>query len=138
MLGDTAVMVHPEDERYKHLIGRQVKLPITGRLVPVIADEYVDKEFGTGVVKVTPAHDTNDYQVGQRHQLPMLTIFTLDATVVDTMDAIPGRVPRPGPLRRAQADRQGARGPRPAGRGQEAQADGAALRPAPARSSSRC
>ncbi|WP_431104283.1 valine--tRNA ligase [Roseateles noduli] len=89
MLGDTAVMVHPEDERYKHLIGRQVKLPITGRLVPVIADEYVDKEFGTGVVKVTPAHDTNDYQVGQRHQLPMLTIFTLDATVVDTMDEIP-------------------------------------------------
>ncbi len=89
MLGDTAVMVHPEDERYKHLIGQQVKLPITGRLVPVIADEYVDKEFGTGVVKVTPAHDTNDYQVGQRHQLPMLTIFTLDATVVDTMDEIP-------------------------------------------------
>ncbi|MBB3293930.1 valyl-tRNA synthetase [Mitsuaria sp. BK045] len=89
LLGDTAVMVHPEDERYKHLIGQQVKLPITGRLVPVIADEYVDKAFGTGVVKVTPAHDTNDYQVGQRHQLPMLTIFTLDATVVDTMDEIP-------------------------------------------------
>ncbi len=89
MLGDTAVMVHPEDERYKHLIGQQVKLPITGRLVPVIADDYVDKEFGTGVVKVTPAHDTNDYQVGQRHKLPTLTIFTLDATVVDTMDEIP-------------------------------------------------
>jgi len=89
MLGDTAVMVHPEDERYKHLIGRQVKLPLTGRLVPVIADDYVDKAFGTGVVKVTPAHDTNDYQVGQRHKLPMLTIFTLDATVVDTMDEIP-------------------------------------------------
>ncbi|MDH0865014.1 valine--tRNA ligase [Mitsuaria sp. GD03876] len=89
MLGDTAVMVHPEDERYRHLIGKQVKLPITGRLVPVIADEYVDKAFGTGVVKVTPAHDTNDYQVGLRHQLPMLTIFTLDATVVDTMDEIP-------------------------------------------------
>jgi valyl-tRNA synthetase len=89
MLGDTAVMVHPEDERYKHLIGQQVKLPITGRLVPVIADEYVDKEFGTGVVKVTPAHDTNDYQVGQRHQLPMITIFSLDATVVDSLDEIP-------------------------------------------------
>ncbi len=83
MLGDTAVMVHPEDERYTHLIGKQVKLPITGRLVPVIADDYVDKEFGTGVVKVTPAHDTNDYQVGVRHKLPMLTIFTLDATVND-------------------------------------------------------
>lgn len=81
LLGDTAVMVHPEDERYKHLIGQQVKLPVTGRLVPVIADEYVDKDFGTGVVKVTPAHDTNDYQVGQRHGLPMLTIFDLEAKV---------------------------------------------------------
>ncbi|WP_423599897.1 valine--tRNA ligase [Roseateles sp. MS654] len=89
MLGDTAVMVHPEDERYRHLIGRQVRLPITGRLVPVIADDYVDKAFGTGVVKVTPAHDHNDYQVGLRHRLPMLTVFTLDATVVDTMDEIP-------------------------------------------------
>jgi valyl-tRNA synthetase len=81
MLGDTAVMVHPEDERYMHLIGKQVKLPLTGRLVPVIADAYVDKAFGTGVVKVTPAHDTNDYQVGVRHSLPMLTIFDLDAKV---------------------------------------------------------
>ncbi|WP_022982981.1 valine--tRNA ligase [Ideonella sp. B508-1] len=81
MLGDTAVMVHPEDERYTHLIGQQVRLPITGRLVPVIADDYVDKEFGTGVVKVTPAHDQNDYQVGLRHGLPMLTIFDLEAKV---------------------------------------------------------
>jgi valyl-tRNA synthetase len=81
MLGDTAVMVHPEDERYTRLIGKQVRLPITGRLVPVIADEHVDKEFGTGVVKVTPAHDTNDYQVGLRHKLPMLTIFNLEAKV---------------------------------------------------------
>ena len=81
MLGDTAVMVHPEDARYQHLIGKQVQLPITGRLVPVIADDYVDKEFGTGVVKVTPAHDQNDYQVGLRHQLPMLTIFDLEAKV---------------------------------------------------------
>jgi valyl-tRNA synthetase len=89
MLGDTAAMVHPADERYTHLIGKQVKLPITGRLVPVIADEYVDKEFGTGVVKVTPAHDTNDYQVGVRHKLPMITIFTLDATVVSDLPEIP-------------------------------------------------
>ncbi len=81
MLGDTAVMVHPEDERYAHLIGQQVRLPITGRLVPVIADAYVDKAFGTGVVKVTPAHDQNDYQVGLRHGLPMLTIFDLEAKV---------------------------------------------------------
>ena len=89
MLGDTAVMVHPEDERYAHLIGKLVKLPITGRLVPVIADEHVDKDFGTGVVKVTPAHDTNDYQVGQRHNLPMITIFTLDAQVVSHLSEIP-------------------------------------------------
>ncbi len=83
MLGDTAVMVHPEDERYRALIGRQVRLPITGRLVPVIADSYVDQAFGTGVVKVTPAHDQNDYQVGLRHGLAMITIFTLDAKVND-------------------------------------------------------
>ena len=81
MLGDTAVMVHPEDARYTHLIGQQVRLPITGRLVPIIADAYVDKDFGTGVVKVTPAHDQNDYQVGLRHGLPMLTIFDLEAKV---------------------------------------------------------
>jgi len=89
LLGDTAVMVHPEDERYIHLIGQQVRLPITGRLVPVIADEHVDKDFGTGVVKVTPAHDTNDYQVGLRHNLPMITIFTLDARVVSDLADIP-------------------------------------------------
>ncbi|MDP1657625.1 MAG: valine--tRNA ligase [Hylemonella sp.] len=83
MLGDVAVMVHPEDERYKHLIGRQVTLPLVGRQIPVIADEYVDKEFGTGVVKVTPAHDPNDYQVGQRHKLEMICVLTLQATVND-------------------------------------------------------
>ncbi len=81
LLGDTAVMVHPDDERYAAFIGKQVRLPITGRLVPVIADAYVDRAFGTGAVKVTPAHDANDYQVGQRHGLEMLTIFTLDAKV---------------------------------------------------------
>ncbi len=89
MLGDTAVMVHPEDQRYAALIGRQVRLPITGRRVPVIADDHVDPAFGTGVVKVTPAHDQNDYQVGQRHGLPMITIFTLDAQVVSDRDDIP-------------------------------------------------
>ncbi|MBI5006176.1 MAG: valine--tRNA ligase [Nitrosomonadales bacterium] len=81
MLGDVAVMVHPEDERYKHLIGKQVTLPLCGRTIPVIADEYVDKEFGTGVVKVTPAHDFNDYAVGQRHKLEMISILTLDAKI---------------------------------------------------------
>ena len=83
MLGDTAVMVHPEDERYKHLIGRRVRLPLVDRLIPVIADDYVDKDFGTGVVKVTPAHDPNDYAVGQRHQLEQLCVLTLDATIND-------------------------------------------------------
>ncbi|MDR1855292.1 MAG: valine--tRNA ligase [Azoarcus sp.] len=81
MLGDTAVMVHPEDERYRHLIGKMVKLPLTEREIPVIADEYVDREFGTGVVKVTPAHDFNDYAVGQRHKLAMISILDLDANV---------------------------------------------------------
>jgi valyl-tRNA synthetase len=83
MLGDTAVMVHPEDERYRHLVGRRVKLPLVDRLIPVIADAYVDKEFGTGVVKVTPAHDYNDYAVGQRHGLPMVGVLALDATIND-------------------------------------------------------
>jgi valyl-tRNA synthetase len=81
MLGDVAVMVHPEDERYRHLIGRQVLLPLCDRHIPVIADEYVDRAFGTGVVKVTPAHDNNDYAVGQRHGLPMIGVLTLDATI---------------------------------------------------------
>jgi len=81
LLGDTAVMVHPEDARYAHLIGKRVTLPLTGRSVPVIGDEYVDKAFGTGVVKVTPAHDFNDYQVGVRHGLPMINLFTQTATL---------------------------------------------------------
>ncbi len=83
MLGDTAVMVHPEDERYKHMIGKMVKLPLTDREIPIIADSYVDLEFGTGCVKVTPAHDFNDYAVGQRHGLPMISILTLDAKIND-------------------------------------------------------
>src|SRR5579872_5740387 len=83
MLGDTAVMVHPEDHRYAHLIGKTVALPLTGRVIPIIADDYVDREFGTGVVKVTPAHDFNDYQVGLRHKLPMIEILTLDAKIND-------------------------------------------------------
>ncbi|MBB6559241.1 valyl-tRNA synthetase [Acidovorax soli] len=83
MLGDVALMVHPEDARYTHLIGKNVVLPLVGREIPIIADDYVDKEFGTGVVKVTPAHDPNDYAVGQRHQLPMIVVLTLQATVND-------------------------------------------------------
>jgi valyl-tRNA synthetase len=83
LLGDAAVAVHPEDERYSAMIGRQVMLPLTGRTIPVIADEYVDKAFGTGCVKITPAHDFNDYQVGLRHNLPQINIFTLDAAIND-------------------------------------------------------
>ncbi|NOL49617.1 valine--tRNA ligase [Pelistega europaea] len=83
MLGDVAVMVHPEDERYKHLIGKKVKLPLVNRELPIIADDYVDLEFGTGVVKVTPAHDFNDYAVGQRHGLELISILSLDAKIND-------------------------------------------------------
>ncbi len=81
MLGDVAVMVHPEDERYAHLIGKQITLPLCDRNIPIIADDYVDKDFGTGVVKVTPAHDFNDYAVGQRHKLEITSILTLDAKI---------------------------------------------------------
>ncbi|ARU57620.1 valyl-tRNA synthetase [Oleiphilus messinensis] len=83
MLGDTAVAVHPEDERYKHLIGKEVALPLTDRKIPIIADDYVDQEFGTGCVKITPAHDFNDYEMGKRHNLPMINIFTNDAHLND-------------------------------------------------------
>lgn len=81
MLGDTAVAVHPEDERYQNLIGKTVVLPLVNREIPIIADEYVDREFGTGVVKITPAHDFNDYEVGKRHQLPMVNVLTLNADI---------------------------------------------------------
>jgi valyl-tRNA synthetase len=83
MLGDVAVAVHPEDERYKHLIGCHVRLPLCERSIPVIADSYVDPEFGTGCVKITPAHDFNDYQMGQRHHLVPINIFTLDGKIND-------------------------------------------------------
>jgi valyl-tRNA synthetase len=88
MLGDTAVAVNPDDERYRHLIGKKVKLPVTGRLIPVIADAYVDKEFGTGCVKITPAHDFNDYEVGKRHNLPLINIFDRDAHVKADFDVL--------------------------------------------------
>ncbi|XEC93188.1 valine--tRNA ligase [Paenibacillus tarimensis] len=81
MLGDTAVAVHPEDDRYKHLIGQMLVLPIIGREIPVIADEYVDKDFGSGAVKITPAHDPNDFEVGQRHQLPQIIVMDESGTM---------------------------------------------------------
>ena len=83
LLGDTAVMVHPDDARYAGLVGQAVTLPLTGRRVPIIADDYVDRAFGTGVVKVTPAHDFNDYAVGVRHALPMINLFTPEAALND-------------------------------------------------------
>ncbi|WP_286901190.1 valine--tRNA ligase [Thermocrispum sp.] len=81
MLGDTAVAVHPDDERYKHLVGTEVELPLTGRRIPIVADEHVDPEFGTGAVKVTPAHDPNDFEIGKRHDLPALTIMDEQAVI---------------------------------------------------------
>lgn len=83
MLGDTAVAVHPDDDRYRHLVGRMVVLPLMNREIPVIADEYVDKDFGTGVVKITPSHDPNDFEVGLRHDLPFINIMNNDGTLND-------------------------------------------------------
>jgi len=88
LLGDSAVAVNPDDERYRHLIGKRVKLPVTGRLVPIIADTYVDKEFGTGCVKITPAHDFNDYEVGKRHNLPLINIFDKNAQIKSDFDVL--------------------------------------------------
>ena len=81
MLGDSAVAVHPDDERFKSMIGKTIKLPLTDREIPIIADDYVDPEFGTGCVKITPAHDFNDYEMGKRHDLPIINIFTVDAAI---------------------------------------------------------
>jgi len=83
MLGDTAVAVHPDDDRYRRLVGKHVELPLTDRTIPVVADDYVDPEFGSGALKITPAHDFNDYQVGERHNLPKINIFTSDARTND-------------------------------------------------------
>jgi valyl-tRNA synthetase len=87
MLGDTAVAVHPEDERYQNLIGKSIKLPLTDREIPVIADDYVDKEFGSGCVKITPAHDFNDHDMGKRHNLAMINIMTFDGHLNDEVPA---------------------------------------------------
>lgn len=87
LLGDTAVAIHPDDTRYKHLLGKKIRLPLTGRLIPIIADEYVDPKFGSGCVKITPAHDFNDYAIGQRHQLPTINIFTPDARINENAPA---------------------------------------------------
>jgi valyl-tRNA synthetase len=87
MLGDTAVAVNPADERYRHLVGKRVRLPLADRLIPIIADDYCDPAFGSGCVKITPAHDFNDYEIGKRHALPMINILTADATLNDAVPA---------------------------------------------------
>ena len=84
MLGDSAVAVHPEDERYRDLIGKHIELPLVGRRIPIVGDDYCDPEFGTGCVKITPAHDFNDYEVGKRHQLPMINVLDQDAAILAT------------------------------------------------------
>ena len=88
MLGDTAVAVHPEDERYRHWIGQTIRLPIVGREIPIVADEYVDPAFGTGCVKITPAHDFNDYEVGKRHNLPLINVLDRDARILHEFTVI--------------------------------------------------
>jgi valyl-tRNA synthetase len=90
MFGDVAVAVHPEDERYKHLIGKTAKLPLTEREIPIIADKFVDREFGTGAVKITPAHDPNDFEVGQRHDLPKVTVINHEGVLVDVPEKYRG------------------------------------------------
>ncbi|MGN1050814.1 MAG: valine--tRNA ligase [Acutalibacteraceae bacterium] len=90
LLGDTAVAVHPDDERYKNIIGKTVTLPLVGREIPVVADSYVEMNFGTGVVKITPAHDPNDFEVGLRHNLPVINVMTEDAKIVDEYEKYAG------------------------------------------------
>src|SRR5690606_23618668 len=83
----TAVAVHPEDERYRALVGRELELPLTGRRIPVVADEYVDMEFGSGAVKITPAHDADDFELARRHELPQLNVMTPEATMNENAPA---------------------------------------------------
>ena len=112
MLGDTAVAVHPDDERYAHLVGREIELPLVGRMIPVVADEHVDPSFGTGAVKVTPAHDPNDFEIGRRHGLPMPTIMDESGRIAGTgtefdgMDRFEARVAVREALARAGPDRR--------------------------------
>ncbi len=108
MLGDTAVAVHPDDERYQKLIGKTVTLPLAEREIPIIADNYVDPEFGTGCVKITPAHDFNDYEVGQRHQLEQINILTIDAALNDDVPAAYRGLDRYDARKRVVADLEAA------------------------------
>ncbi|MCP5149324.1 MAG: valine--tRNA ligase [Ectothiorhodospiraceae bacterium] len=108
MLGDSAVAVHPEDERYRHLIGQEVDLPLCGRRIPVVADDYVEREFGTGCLKITPAHDFNDWQVGERHRLPVVNVFTPEARINEAAPAAYRGLDREEARRRVVADLEAA------------------------------
>ena len=108
MFGDTAVAVHPEDERYKDLVGKNIRLPLADRLIPIIADSYVDREFGSGAVKITPAHDFNDYEVGARHSLPVLNVFTPNAVLNDSVPAAYQGLDRFAARKRVLADLEAA------------------------------
>ena len=142
MLGDTAVAVHPDDERYKHLIGKHAILPLVGRRIPIVADEYSDPEKGTGAVKITPAHDFNDFEVGRRHHLPLISVMDVEGKLaldenaafiedVPSSDRVDrdARIARPRPLRGAQADRRDARREGAARQDRAAHPHGAARRP---------
>jgi valyl-tRNA synthetase len=108
LLGDAAVAVHPDDDRYRHLIGRRVRLPLADRLIPVIADEFVEREFGSGVVKITPAHDFTDNEVGARHGLPLINIFTPEARLNDAVPARFAGLPREAARKAVLADLESA------------------------------
>ena len=135
MLGDTAVAVHPEDERYQHLIGKMAVLPLVGREIPIVGDDYSDPEKGTGAVKITPAHDFNDFEVGKRHELAADQHPRRRSAQLN--DERAGSLSRPRPLRGAQAGRRRHRGAGPAREDRAAHPHGAARRPLAACRSSR-
>ncbi|MFK4001581.1 valine--tRNA ligase [Psychrobacter namhaensis] len=107
LLGDTAVAVNPSDERYAHLVGKTITLPITGRVVPIVADDYVEKDFGTGCVKITPAHDFNDYELGRRHNLPLINILDERANILPAMEVYPDLQTREPKLETTPSDHLG-------------------------------
>ncbi len=107
LLGDTAVAVNPSDERYAHLVGKTITLPVTGRVIPIVADDYVDIEFGTGCVKITPAHDFNDYELGRRHELPLINILDGHANILADMEVYPDLQTRDPELEATPTDHNG-------------------------------
>ena len=107
LLGDTAVAVNPSDERYTHLVGKTITLPITGRVIPIVADDYVEKDFGTGCVKITPAHDFNDYELGRRHNLPLINILDERANILPAMEVYPDLQTREPELETTPSDYAG-------------------------------